>query len=411
MKRRLSILPIVVLGAVAAVPLTLGNDPLKWSRSTDLHAVLSHTVPASGRSRGTPAAKAAQEYPVHTVADPWKPGEPQLGIQIYWERDAADPASYIWGKAVRAVDYAVSLDCNSVTISFPFYTPGIDASTVGAHSTTPTPADIGILVHEAVAAGLRVTVRPILDEASLNPPKGWRGNITPASLNSWFAGYQSFLEPYAEVSQQQRATSFVIGTELNSLEGDPRWPALIGAVTKDFHGQIGYDANWDNFVNKPIAIPVSDLGVDAYFPVKAPQDAPVSQLVAGWNTWLDRKTTGPLSDYIFGEAGIGAELDDYDSPGDFYARRAVDPQTQATWYTAVCQVARQRQVGGVYFWNFDFDSDPSKPAAAGQAPLEFTGRPLSEQAIRACFAHPYSLAGTTPSSTTTPTTTRPTTVH
>jgi hypothetical protein len=401
MKRRLSILPVVVICAVIAVPLTLGNDPLRWDQHPAAHAS-AVPPPRPADPVPAPAEPKPVAYPVSRAADPWKPGMPQFGIQIYWERSPTDPTSYVWGKAERAVDYAVRLNSNAITISFPFYTPGIDASRVGAHAATPTPADIGILIHEAVAAKLRVTVRPILDEASLDPPKGWRGNITPDSLSSWFASYQRFLEPYAKVAQQQKAATFVVGTELNSLEGDPRWPSLISGIAKDFSGEIGYDANWDNYLAKPIAVPVSQLGVDAYFPVRVPDGASVADLEAGWNTWLDQKSTGPLSDIIFSEVGIGAEDDVYGSPGDFYVHNDFNAQTQPTWYTAVCQVARQRQVGGIYFWDFDFDTDPSKPAAADQAPLEFSGHPLSEQAIRSCFAHPYTVPVPVPVPVSTP---------
>jgi hypothetical protein len=378
----MALIPLAVIALLIALPLAFGNFPVKLG----LVHWYAAAVPQHKARRAVTVHRKPAPYPVSTVADPWQPGQTQWGIQVYWESTPSDPPGYTWGKAQRIVNYIVGLDANSLCISFPFYTPDITASTVDAKPTTPSPARLAILVREARRAGLRVTVRPILDEASLDPPAGWRGAIEPDDRDEWFASYQQLLLPYAEVAQKYGAATFTIGTELDSMEGDPHWAGLISALGQVFHGQIGYDANWSDYINTPqVEVPVRSLGVDAYFPVDAPDSAPVSELVAGWESWFDRKTAGPLRSLVLSEVAIGAEDGAYDSPGNFYVSNPYNPHVQANWYTAVCTVAEQRHMAGMYVWSLDFNSNPASPPA-NESPLDFLGRPLSEQALRVCFS-------------------------
>jgi hypothetical protein len=382
--KRMALIPLAVIGLLVAAPLAFGNFPVKLGL---VHSISAATRPAPAASRHQAAKpRPAIPYPVQVAADPWHAGMTQWGIQVYWQSTASDPPGYTWGKAQRIVNYIVGLNANSLAISFPFYTPDITASTVDAKPATPSPARVAILIQEARRAHLRVTVRPILNEASLDPPAGWRGAIEPADPDEWFASYQRFLLPYAEVAQEYGAATFVVGTELDSMEGDPHWQGLIAAIGQVFHGQISYDANWSDYISTPeVEVPVNSLGVDAYFPVDAPDSAPVSELVAGWDSWLDRKTSGPLSSLVLSEVAIGAEDDAYDSPGNFYVSNPYNPHVQANWYTAVCTITRQRRMAGMYIWSLDFNATPDQPPKT-ESPLDFLGRPLSESAIRACFS-------------------------
>jgi hypothetical protein len=391
--KRLAIIPVVVLCLVVFLPLSLGSNPLKFGHLIATLRNLGHPPVATQSSKQSDRAHHGRPkpdlYAVSTVAHPWKPGMPQWGVQVYWVNNSGDPLSYTWGKAKRAVNYIVGLHANSICISFPFYTPGIDASTVSAKPTTPSPARIGILIQEAHRAHLRVTVRPILDEASLGPPTGWRGAIEPAGRDVWFASYQKFLMPYTQVSQEYGAASFVVGTELNSMEGDPHWDGLVTALGRQFKGNIAYNADWHDYVSKYVHMPVNYLGVDAYFPVHAPDSASISELVTGWNGWLDQKSTGTLPRVLLSEVGIGAENGAYPTPSDFYVTRTYNPQVQANWYQAVCTVARDRDMAGLYVWSLDFNFDPYKPAPSWVSRLDFAGRPQSERALRACFSTSY----------------------
>jgi hypothetical protein len=321
------------------------------------------------------------------VRFPWKPGKPQLGIQVYWSDTTADSASTVLLKAARMVAYVRSLDANSITISFPLFTTGPDSSSVFGNSTTPSPARLDSVIRTAQAAGLRITLRPTLDEASLlaASPNDWRGNIEPDSPSAWFASYSAFLAPYFELAQKDRVQTFVVGTELTSLQDEPGWASLVSKAKALYKGELTYAANWDSYVEGSIPIPVTRIGVDAYPPLKNLDDnATVGQLVAGWDAWLDQKTTGSLPDTLFYEVDAPAVDGAYGEPATYGYGGQRNYQVQVNWFKAACTVARQRDASGLYWWRYDFQQDPATADPAHDRSDSWVGRPAA-QTIKQCF--------------------------
>ena len=279
---RLVVVPVLVVAAVIGAPFAVGAHPLTWMQARgdavgQISRLPGHPlagrvevgrlpVPPAPPSASTPGKAPKERYPVHPVHSRWQPGTAQVGVQIYWADTGGDPEPTVWAKARRLVNYVVGLDANSVTISFPFGTPGITADTVGPEQETP-PRRLEILMHEAALAGLRVTVRPILDESTLDPPQGWRGNLRPDSISAWFASYRAFLTPYVRAAQRQRVASVVVGTEMNSLEGDPEWRSMLAGFRPDFDGQLIYDLNYDNYAIGSYPAGMDGYRVDAYIKV------------------------------------------------------------------------------------------------------------------------------------------------
>ncbi|MGJ5753926.1 hypothetical protein FB563_2071 [Streptomyces puniciscabiei] len=395
----LAVLPVTVISFVVAVPFVLGDHPLQWSSGSPVpHLVLDgkeQTRPAGptdgdGRTSGAPSTTPE----LAKVDKEWKKGMPQWGAQIYWEDNPRHSLAYVEKQARLHANYLVGLHANSVSVSFPFFNGNRSSTRITRGASTPTPDRLARILEIFHEAGLRTTIRPLMDEHSLKAEHGWRGSIKPADRSAWFASYEKFVTPYLKAAQSEKAATFVIGTELNSLEGDPRWETVVNDAEKLFSGEVAYDANWDNYVRGPVVMPVSHLGVDAYFPVKVGDGASVDTLAAGWNRWLDRKATGPLPKITVTEAGIGAMKGAYHAPGDFSTKRAVDPQVQANWYTAVCKVVQERKMSGVYWWSIYFDDDPNtKPDDKVASRLDFAGRPLTEKAIMACFTSDYAGPG------------------
>ncbi|MDH6141672.1 hypothetical protein P3T35_003693 [Kitasatospora sp. GP30] len=389
------VLPIAVVAVTAAVPVLYGDHPINFDRAKSASTVLKPGAgTASAAPTAQPGATASAQPSADTgpkVAKPWQAGMPEWGIQVYWLDDPADADAYVQGKADRIVKYVVGLNANAIAVSFPFYTTGLRANAVSAHPTTPSPDRLGILIDTARRAGLKVTVRPIMDEAALDDPAGdWRGTIAPTDRDAWFGSYESFLQPYLKSAQKHGAASFTIGTEFNSLESDAHWQTLISDAKQVFHGDVGYDANWDNFTRGDIPVPAESQGVDAYFPAKSATDqSPVSTLVNSWNTWLDKKGKGPLPGVTLSEVGIPAQQGAYAKPGDFTTKRTVNEAVQAKWFTAVCQVAAQRQLAGMYLWSLYFGTDPTLPVNDDTPRMDFAGRAQSEAAIRQCFSGSY----------------------
>ncbi|MGW6690141.1 glycoside hydrolase family 113 [Streptomyces sp. NPDC054961] len=402
----LAVFPVTVIAGVIIAPLLFGNHPLRWSAGSALpHLVVSNeqiraeaarkaasdNKPSAETKAADAAAAVIASAPTATVAKPWKAGLPQWGVQIYWEDDPEQTTAYLTEKAKVQAKYLIDLKANSVSLSFPFFTGTSTSTETAAGPRTPSPERLEAVLQVFQEAGLRTTLRPLLDEKSLGGMPNWRGNIKPSDRDAWFASYTKFLGPFLTVAQKHNVASFTLATELNSLEGDPHWKALATAAEKIYSGEIGYDANYDNYVAGRINMPVEQLGVDAYFPVKVPDDAPVEDLVKGWNGWLDKKTTGPLPEIVISEAGIGAMTGAYHYPGDFYTTRALNTQVQANWYDAVCRVVKERKMKGVYWWSIYFDDNPLAKPDGSASRLHFAGRPDSEKVIRDCFGSDYTL--------------------
>jgi hypothetical protein len=322
------------------------------------------------------------------VTFPWKPGRPELGVNVYWADNPEDSADVLRAKARRIIDYVLTLDANSIAVSFPVFTAGPRASTVYATKSTPSPRRVGIVLDEFHRSGVRTTLRPLLDERALLAVdrRAWRGNIEPASRDGWFASYRELITPYMRAARDNHATTFVIGTELSSLENDRRWAALISQTKRAFGGEVAYAANWDSYVSRPITMPVDRLGLNAYFPLELSDDASTSMLAAGWNRWLNRKTRGALPELVVSEVGAPAENGAYHHPGVWGTTgRPLNLAVQKRWFTAACQVARQRATAGLYWWKLDFHVNPARADPHQDIHDSFVGRP-AEDAIQSCFS-------------------------
>jgi hypothetical protein len=328
----------------------------------------------------------------------------QLGIDVYWQANTHDSDSVIQAKARRIINYAISLGCNSVTLTFPFYTYSIGSDAVYAdQSTSPSPAHIAIFLAQAAESHLRVTLRPVLNEDILvqENPIAWRGAIEPADESVWFQSYQQLLIPYAQAAAAGQAATFVIGTELDSLQGAPEWPALVNAIRAVYSGQILYDENYTDFQSHVDNLPVTNFGVDAYPRFPLPDSTPVSQLAGAWEGWLSTHRPAVLRETLLSEVGIDAVSGSYDDPGAWVGmtQAPIDQAVQANWYQAVCQAVSADDLAGVYWWDVNFDAEPANPAPFDVAdPITFIGRSAQSE-IKTCFTQLASPAPGGPAST------------
>jgi hypothetical protein len=333
---------------------------------------------------------ASTAHPIPQVVHPWRPGIPQLGVNVSWTGNSVDSGVVVAAKARRIVNYVLGLDANSVALTIPFYTYGITSDTLYPDKVmTPSPAHVALFLKAATESHLRVTVRLVLNENRLiaQNPIAWRGSIQPASMSAWFASYQRLLLPYARVAQSGGAASFVVGTELDSLEGAPEWPALVSAIRSVYHGEVMYDENFTSFAAHDTNLPVSAFGVDAYPRFQLPDSASVAQLTSAWLVWLNSHSTSVLHRAVLSEVGITATSGAYQVPGDWVdtAHKPIIPQIQDTWYKAVCNAVTADKLGGVYWWEVSFDADPVHPAIFLTDRLTFLDRPAQHE-IKSCFA-------------------------
>jgi len=329
---------------------------------------------------------------VLTVRTPWHQGMRQLGIQVYWTANRTDTSdALIRAKAERIIDYAIRLNANSIAVTFPFFTYGLSSDTVYANpKVTPSARHIAVFLAVAHDAHMRVTLRPVLNENALiaQNPFAWRGSIEPQNRTAWFRSYRKLLLPYVAAAEAGHAATFVLGTELDSLEGSPQWAGLLRSLRSLYRGQLTYDQNYDEFASGTANPPVQSHDVDAYPELGVSPSASVGQLTWSWDAWLGAHPLSVRRQLTISEIGIDAVAGSYVKPWDWLARahKPIDTHVQAAWYQAACNALSAEQIGGgIYYWEVNFDADPAQPRAFESDRLTFLDRP-GQQVIRRCFA-------------------------
>ena len=307
----------------------------------------------------------------------------QLGIQIFWH-DVSDPA-LVKANADRLFDYAVGLGANSVGISFPIFTDGAKPTKVYTKDpVTPSPDSLQTVIGEAKARGLRIMLRPVIDETNIKDNAGsWRGSIKPRSMTSWFTSYQSALMPYLKAAQTAHADSFVVASELDSLVGQAaQWRTLLAASAAAFNGRLAYADNWGKWATGRPGVAGADPGLDAYPQLHLADTATVPEISAAWTAWLQKRPAG-LADTVVQEVGIAATPGAYKEPALWAAPgQTLAPQIQANWFAGACDAVRRLHMSGIYFWTVDVWAEPAK--AATYVSGSFIGR--GDSAIKTCFA-------------------------
>jgi hypothetical protein len=340
------------------------------------------TVKASGSN------PAAAKDGVDQVARPWRPGQPELGIDVYWAVDPGESAGTVAAKIRATVDDVVGYGANWISISFPYATTGVTSDELFADpSMTPTVTELGALITVAKQAGLHVGLRPLLDGTALqlDDPKAWRGTIAPADVSAWFASYGRFLTPYAQLAQRLDVDAFYVSTELTSMEQyTSDWSGITRKLASIYTGRLVASVNYDRLPVGTPRIPGTSLSVDAYSPIpSAGPDASVAQLVDGWNQWLDQYPASGLDDLQFAEVGIVPQDGAYQAPYTWNASAGTDPAIQVNWYTAACQVAQTRHVEGIYWWYLNLENTSGQ--ALDSDPMDILNAPGAKE-IAECFA-------------------------
>lgn len=362
-----------------------------------LTLVTACSIPARPLWWPHPAHPAHPPPSTAAVRKPWHQGMRQLGIQVYWTANRTDSSdAVIREKSQRLINYAIALNANSVTVTFPFFTYGPASDTVYAKPRiTPSARHIAIFLRTAAKAHIRATLRPVLNEDALvaRNPQAWRGSIEPQNRAAWFRSYHKLMLPYAAAAQAGHAATFVLGTELVSLEGTPQWASLVRSLRSVYQGQLTYDENQDEFASGTADPPVPTHNIDAYPQFALPDSASVARLTSSWDAWLGTHPMSVRRELTLSEIGIDAVAGSYQDPWNWQstARAPIDTHVQAAWFQAVCNaVSAERIGGGIYWWEVNFDASPADPHPFESDRLTFLDRP-AQGVIRKCFARLSSL--------------------
>jgi hypothetical protein len=339
-----------------------------------------------------PSRPAWWPHPTVTAQNPWHQGMRQLGIQVYWTANRNDSSdAVVRAKAQRIIDYAITLHANSIAVTFPFFTYGLTSDTVYAKpKVTPSSGHIATFLAVAAQAHIRVTLRPVLNEDALivRNPQAWRGSIEPHNRAAWFRSYHKMLLPYVAAAQAGHAAAFVLGTELNSLQGAPQWSSVVRSFRSVYSGQLTYDENQDEFAANTTNQPVPGLNVDAYPQFGLPDNASIARLTSSWDSWLGAHPLSMRRELTLSEIGIDAAAGAYQNPWAWHslANAPIDTRVQAAWFRAVCNAVSAEQIGGgIYWWEVNFDASPAHPRRFESDRLTFLDRP-AQRVIRDCFA-------------------------
>ena len=381
---RLVPLGFIVLASVLAIDIQAASSaqrPMIWTTAA------ASSIPRAASLRLASAAKRwAEPNSGNAMQTAMSNAGFQGGLNLYVDGPAAQDGD-LAEKAARLSQRLAALGANSVSIAFPIFMSGPNASAIYADpQTTPSINQLGILIAEAHSHHLSVMLRPVLDEQSLIDTQGdWRGSIQPVDRGAWFASYQQLVAGYAQLAASMQVDAIDVGTELDSLQGETdRWRSLIHAVRSVFFGKLTYSVNFD-YQQIDFADALDFLAIDAYYPLAAPFDASVNELTAAWQPWLTnlqalKQTVGiPV---VITELGVRSQAGAHLAPWVWQSDSGPDLVEQQRYYQASCGSLSQL-VDGLYWWLVTLNSPVPRPEF--DTTYDPLGKP-AEAAIKDCFS-------------------------
>lgn len=290
----------------------------------------------------------------------------QRGIDV----DAyTSPREDFSSAAAAVVAYVKSLNANSLSISFPCFMNGQASSRVFATARTPSPEELALFIKDAERAGLYVSLRPLLSEASLGHSRvSWQ----PVHPAAWFASYLRFLTPYAQMAQANKVGEFIVGAEFSKFGNSPRWDVLDRAIAKVFHGILAYSNNDQTGLSRSSGGQFAFKNIDAYHPIHPP-------FLRGWKSFDRQLPHGT----VLTEVGIAAIDGAWRQP--WVHRRQgirINPIVQARWFTAACRAAMATGIRGIYFWALPLSTRFPSPTPATPGAWAYSA---GAAAITRCF--------------------------
>lgn len=308
---------------------------------------------------------------------------------VTWKTDATTEA-----KAFK------KLGANTIGITFPFYTDsstsnnfyGKTSCVTGQNFHTPSTARLAVIVTAAHAAGLKVLLRPYLDQTNLEQQNifNWRGNIKPASPTAWFTNYKNTMLPYLRFAQKNHVEHFAIASELQSMANFSNWNNVIAAARNVYKGNLVFTFSWVKG-KQEVRPKYTTPGMDTYPALPTLTNSSTQgQVLAAWNKLL--KTTDPLSwigKVVDNEVGIPAQDNAYAEPYAVYFPLSKNPFNQAiqvNWFSAACAFSKAHKMRGIYFWGPVLTDGGGALPAAPDTTVTGNIQPLTQKAIKACFA-------------------------
>src|SRR5689334_11898167 len=156
------------------------------------------------------------------------------------------------GWSYRALlDEIAAAGADHVELVVPWYQADAASTAIVDHPRyTPPPEAIVGAIRDARAAGLAVTLFPIVRLSAPRSPEEWRGTLAPSDRAAWWRSYRARLVELARVAAREKVAVLSVGSELSTLDGAAdraAWADAIAEVRRVFHGALMYSGNWDHF--------------------------------------------------------------------------------------------------------------------------------------------------------------------
>ena len=296
---------------------------------------------------------------------------------------------YTYAAATASRNSLAATNANWAGVLVTWYQPSITANAM-APSSTQTPTDVAVrqAIQEFHNQGIKVMLKPHVDVN--DAVSSWRGNINPASPDTWFSNYTQFMVQYAQMADSLGVEMLCIGTELKTVSGaanQARWYSVIDAIRAVYRGALTYAANatsaGDEFTSVSFWDRVDVIGLDGYFALTNHADPTLAQLVAAWrrnSSGLDLVATvtnfynAHQKPIIFTEIGYKSSAGANTEPWNYSHVGAYDPTEQRNCMDAAFTVWSQWSswLKGFFWWDWpvpapsasDTDYNPrGKPAA------------------------------------------------
>jgi hypothetical protein len=278
-------------------------------------------------------------------------------------------------RSTDLLTYFNGLGGDTVAIVCTWFQPTLTSTTISRSATKTVPdADVIKAIRDAKALGMKVMLKPHVDVDTGE----WRGEIYPSDWAAWFSSYQTFLNTYATIAQNEGVELLCIGTELaKASKQTTRFQTAINAVRGIYTGKLTYAATafkgdgTDEFQSVAFWSDLDYAGLDAYFPMTNKNNPSVEEIIYSWssnknstdlmkliNDW--RVTHG--KPVIFTEIGCtrvtGANTDP--SKWDWEVIE-VNDQEQANYVEAMFQVWNTNAdwMKGFFWWRLAFSNQDS----------------------------------------------------
>jgi len=317
---------------------------------------------------------------------------PERGVSLeFFAGPSTPPNADLFNRAVAYGHFISGLGANAVSLVIQFYTPSIESNVVtagrdvidGVPVVTPSPTQVSAVVRGLSRSGLRVYLRPLINEHHLGLK--WRGDLSPVDSAQWFKSYRSALEPYLTMAEDLHVHGFVIISELSKLSRRPGWSDLISWSRRYFHGTLVWDVN---LAPRIVPAPVAGLVQwnDMYPRVPAASDgATVARILRGWDDYIaTMPIPGDPQKQGIGEIGIVAQNGAYVKSSVHSLPTAYNESVQEKWFRAGCEYAIEHRYRSLFFWTLNFGVPVAQLVEQNRRyPMYF--QPNGLKAIKWCF--------------------------